>query len=304
MFKQILETVLNNHEIQKDEEKKNEVSDTTLICMEKHMLPLNNENILDGIQSIYYINMETSQERKNHIESLFQDKSFQHIPKCRISAINGKDANFKVENYIEFYNGSCKNARMLSTEYATTISHINAIYKFVMDADENNWDDNAIALIVEDDLSTEFMPYWRTSIRKMIQTRCPKDWEIVQLSYILFDFTPYQEYESWEMRKNLCGTAAYIIKLSGARRFINYLTQYSNPAHFKYYIDGKHPYYHHADRFLYSFFNTYSINPPLFTYRDNNDSVIHPDHIHHHVKSKERTKKLWLGWDATEGASL
>ena len=278
------------------------------ICMADHTLPLNLPNKLCGVSSIYYLNMERSVERKRHIESILCDMegegggggaADQKIPKVRIEAVDGNSPNFSVERYFSFYGGSSKNPRMMSTEYATTLSHIMAIQQFVEDSYSAPWgsDDNAIGLVVEDDLSSEFMPYWRVNIETMVRLRAPRDWEILQLSYILFDYTPIDEFEHWMMHKNMCGTAAYLIRLGAAKRLIEYLTKYSNPTEFRFCIGSEHPYYHHADRFLYSFFKTYGVNPPLFTYRDSNDSFIHPDHVDFHAGSKEKTKKLWLGWE-------
>jgi len=45
---------------------------------------------LDGIDIIYWINLDRSPDRKTSMESMFQDKAFDGIPIQRISAIDGK----------------------------------------------------------------------------------------------------------------------------------------------------------------------------------------------------------------------
>jgi GR25 family glycosyltransferase involved in LPS biosynthesis len=272
-----------------------------------YLKPTNLGNPISGVDHLYYINMDSSTERKNHIERVLNDSMFGAVPKTRISAVDGRDPNFQVEDHFVFYGGAQKHPRMMNVEYATTLSHIKALRQFVEDVDDGGDLDveDPVALILEDDTSTEFVPYWKKNMAETVAS-APADWEVLQLSYCLFDFTPAAPFESWEMRKNMCGAIAYLIRYSGARRILDYLCQYSNPAvvPFQYYIDGQYPYFHQADRLIYTFLKTYSVNPPPFTYRDSNDSTIHPDHVDFHAKSKERTKKLWAGLDATEGASL
>jgi GR25 family glycosyltransferase involved in LPS biosynthesis len=240
-------------------------------------------NPMEGVSNIYYVNMERSIDRKKHMEELFQDPMFRGIPIEHVPAIDGTKES--IEDSLDFYQ-CMKNPRMMATEYGCTLSHFRAIHQFAMT-------DDPVALIVEDDLSAEFIPYWKKSMKQWIDG-APSDWEVIQLSYILFEYKPSDEYETWEMRKNLCGTAAYLITNDAAKRLITYLCRFSSPAMPKYCIGSEHPIYHHADRFLYSFFRTYSTNRPPFTHRDSNDSMIHPDHVDFHAESKEKTKKLYL----------
>ena len=240
-------------------------------------------NPMEGVSNIYYLNMERSIDRKKHMEELFQDPMFRGIPIEHVPALDGTKES--IDDALDFYQ-CMKNPRMMATEYGCTLSHFRAIHQFAMT-------DDPVALIVEDDLSTEFIPYWKKSMKQWIDG-APSDWEVIQLSYILFDYYPSEEYETWEMQKNLCGTAAYLITNDAAKRLITYLCRFSSPAMPKYCIGSEHPLYHHADRFLYSFFRTYSTNRPPFTHRDSNDSMIHPDHVDFHAESKEKTKKLYI----------
>ena len=238
---------------------------------------------MEGVSNIYYVNMERSVDRKKHMEELFQDPMFRGIPIERVPAIDGTKES--IEDSLDFYQ-CMKNPRMMATEYGCTLSHFRAIHQFAMT-------DDPVALIVEDDLSVEFIPYWKKSMKQWIDG-APSDWEVIQLSYILFEYLPSEEYEIWQMQKNLCGTAAYLITNDAAKRLITYLCRFSSPVMPKYCIGSEHPIYHHADRFLYTFFRTYSTNRPPFTHRDSNDSMIHPDHVDFHAESKEKTKKLYL----------
>jgi GR25 family glycosyltransferase involved in LPS biosynthesis len=248
-----------------------------------HLEPTHLSNPMEGVSNIYYVNMERSVDRRKHMEALFQDPIFRSIPIEAVPALDGTKES--IDDALDFYQ-CMKNPRMMATEYGCTLSHFRAIHQFAMT-------DDPVALIVEDDLSTEFMPYWKKSMKQWIDG-APPDWEVIQLSYILFEYLPSDEYERWEMHKNLCGTAAYLITNDAAKRLITYLCRFSSPAMPKYCIGNEHPVYHHADRFLYKFFRTYSTNRPPFTYRDSNDSMIHPDHVDFHAESKEKTKRLYL----------
>lgn len=291
--------------------KSNSSTSTSNIKLSDHLQPTKLESPLDGIQRAYYLNMPTSTERKNHMNTVLKHTAFtakNGIPTFHIKAIDGRDPNFKVSDYFEFYSGVQKNPRMMNSEYATTLSHIKAIHQFARDVEEYNLPYESIALIMEDDISMEFVDYWPKSVNQLIADAeysgsLPSNWEVLQLSYCLFATVPSgKPAEPWHMRKNFCGIIAYFIRYSAAVRLIEYLCKFSNPSdsYCKYYIGPEFPYYHHADRFLYSFFNTFTLNPPLFTYRDSNDSNIHPDHLDYHAKSKERTKRMWIGWDASE----
>jgi len=257
----------------------------TLIRMEDHASPTNLTTPLAGVDGIYYINMKRSKDRKKHMESLFKDPVFEGIPVTRIEAVDGTLE--KADTYLEFHQ-TARNPYMMESEYGCTISHFRAIHQFAMT-------DDPVALIVEDDLSTEFLPYWKKTIQQHIDD-APPNWEILQLSYILFSNYHNEDYEFILMNKNFCGTAAYLIKNDAAKRLIQYLCKYSSPAMPRYCIGPEMPHYHHADRFLYTFFQSFSVKCPPFTYRDNNDSVIHPEHMDHHAESKEKTKRMYLGW--------
>jgi hypothetical protein len=139
------------------------------------------------------------------------------------------------------------------------------------------------------------VPLWKESVKELI-AKAPPDWECLQLSYILFDYQHTTKYDRWEIHKNFCGTAAYLVTNRAAKRLMTYLCRFcdSSTSPQKYCIGAEYPYYHQADRIIYNFFNTYSICPPLFTLRDNNDSFIHEDHLEHHELSKEKTKKYFL----------
>ena len=266
---------------------RNEIlSETTLnkpLLLQDHIEPVNIQNPFEGITNIYYINLERSKDRRKYMEQLLKDPMFQNIQIFRVEGVDGEFE--KMEDFLDFHQCQ-KHPRMTNKEFACTISHFRAIHEFAMT-------DDPVALIFEDDVSTEFVPFWKESLAELMRN-APADWECLQLSYILFEFYHIHKYEKWEMQKNFCGTAAYLITNSAAKRLIEYLCRFSSPVMPKYCIGSDHPFYHQADRLLYNFFNTYSVYPPPFTSREHNDSLIHGDHIEHHNISKEKTKKYYI----------
>jgi len=258
---------------------------TPLLRLTDHLTPTILDRPLEGLDRIYYINLDRSTDRRRYMETLFQDPMFNGIEVERVEGMDGKAE--PMENYLDFYQCQ-KHPRMMNTEFGCTISHFRAIHQFAMT-------DDPVALIVEDDLSTEFVPFWKETLGQLM-AGAPEGWEILQLSYILFSHYHTAHYDRWEMPKNYCGTAAYLITNDAAKRLTTYLCRFSSPAMPKYCIGPEYPYYHQADRFLYCFFQTYSVCPPPFTPKDDNDSLIHQEHMDHHVMSKEKTKRMYLGW--------
>jgi len=150
---------------------------------------------------------------------------------------------------------------------ACTSSHLKAIKTFYESDDE-------IGIICEDDLTFEYQKYWRNSLNTVIQ-EAPKDWEIIQLAVItpfylqnqsLFSYK--KSYIPYQLRTSC--TLIYVINRKGANKIIKNNKQPSD----------------WAEDFIYNQCKTYIYKYPMFTYPDDNDSDIHPEHIPEHVYSK------------------
>jgi hypothetical protein len=48
------------------------------------------DGYLDGVDAIYYINLDRSIDRRNDMENLFRDSVFRGIPTIRFAAYDGK----------------------------------------------------------------------------------------------------------------------------------------------------------------------------------------------------------------------
>lgn len=150
---------------------------------------------------------------------------------------------------------------------ACTSSHVKAIKTFYDTGDD-------IGIICEDDLTMEYHKYWRNSLNTVIKD-APQDWEIIQLSvntsfYIQqkLVFSNQKLYIPYQLR--VACALIYIINKKGATKIIN---NNKTPSDW-------------AEDFIYNQCITYIYKYPMFTYPDDNDSDIHPNHIPAHVYSK------------------
>lgn len=218
-------------------------------------------NYMEGVDVIYYINLERSNERRTEIETILSDSAFRNIPKHRINATDGKSPTEMYEKLGEY----TKQPNTSDYEYACLISHLDAIKEF-------NNSEYKIALILEDDASLEFKKYWRKSINEVIKN-APRDWEVITL----YHNCPYDknfndnEYETHAYKKY--GYAlAYVINKNGANKFIS-----SHIKNNKYDLINTPE--HIADVYLYEHIKTYVYKYPFFVMRSNNDSEIHNHHL-------------------------
>jgi len=273
------------------------------------------------IDIVYWINLQRSPERRKHMNTVFKHPFFVNKRIERIEAHDGKTENvldwfsikgkrITLENLqksfvgtiIDWFNREqikkdreerrakydqldplekikyC-NGRLSLGEYACTLSHLETIRRFSTSPHD-------IALILEDDTTMDYAKYWRKSIDKVIN-EAPVDWEIIQLSYIsnnhVFNdlYTKNENNDFLDDSLDAYSTGSYIINKSAAIKIINKLFKEEG----RYCLD--HTYHHVADFLLYGLLRTYIYKFPYFTYRTHNDSLLHPDHLSSHIRSKK-----------------
>jgi GR25 family glycosyltransferase involved in LPS biosynthesis len=209
---------------------------------------------LEGIDIIYWINLERSTERRDKMETIFTDKQFDNIPKVRINAVDGKTLN------LDDYFITKPTIQLTNNQYACLLSHLIAIREFEK-TNEN------VALILEDDMSLDYQEFWNHNIKEIIE-QAPSDWEIIKISNIPMNCNENEyEHQNQLFSKNCtASTLAYLINKKGAKKISE--RWYNN----KYDIDlNIIPV---ADMYIYSVLNTYEYIIPYFTFHDNNDSVL------------------------------
>ena len=230
---------------------------------------MNINKYLNCIDIIYWINLDRSLTRKNNMSQILKNINIQNQ---RISATDGKLYSDD-EIYNKFYNNDRSKTKI---EYACLLSHLNTIKVF----NESNYN---IALILEDDISLEYLQYWNKTICEIIHN-APIDWEIIMLNYS----TIYYLTEEYTLNKNgyINCAQAYLINKNGSSRLMNSLLKNN-----KYVL---HPtYIHTADNYIFSIIKTYAYKYPYFTYPINNDSTIHNLHLSYHNYCKSVAFNTW-----------
>lgn len=249
-------------------------------------------NYLQGIDVIYWINLDRSHDRRKHMENVLNDNVFDNIEKNRITASDGKKDDTIMQNFV-----LDKKSSITIIEYATLLSHLNAIREFSTSTHE-------IALIFEDDVTLDLKSHWKKPISEIIQN-APSDWEIIQLYYIMDINYEIPENEYTFIKNNnfiinnnnntilyydrnkvsSYSTAAYIINKKAALRFTKNFYKDN-----KYYVKN---YHHVADVYMFNQFKSYTYKFPFFVTIDD-VSTIDSAHIDQNTKSKKYLlKKLF-----------
>lgn len=231
---------------------------------------------LNGIDMIYWINLDRSSDRRSQMESMFEDKAFKGIPNQRISAFDGKKNTKLVFSKLNIPFPK----KQTNIEYACLLSHLEAIRTF-------HESENKVALIFEDDVTLEFKQYWTKTVNQIMEN-APSDWDIILLSYIYKDKT--NKFFNWDTTTddydnatNYYSGISYLINKKGSSKIMK---TYQNGI---YTLDKDTN--HVADSHIYQLTNSYAYKYPMFIYATVNNSTIHADHIPYHVHSKEQILK-------------
>jgi GR25 family glycosyltransferase involved in LPS biosynthesis len=218
---------------------------------------------LDGIDVIYWINLERSTDRRQRMQQMFEDPVFAGKKIIRISAVDGKSHN--IDQILNANFQGMQPDKFTKVEYAVLLSHINTFKQF----SESSY---KTALIMEDDMTLDYKPYWKKSA-KQIMNNAPSDWEIIQLC--INTQRPLKKlYTHNDGFSQIFCTGAYIINKKCANRF-----NYNNKT-FNFSV-------HTSDTYLYNQSITYAYKYPMFKYNYNEVSTIHQDHINDHNIAKK-----------------
>ena len=247
--------------------------------------------MINGIDVVYWINLDRSNDRRDNMKAMFQTDDFKTVKNERFSAID-----YKTNNVRSRFNLDKSGTKNNDPEYACFLSHLETIRMFA----NSDMPDDSVALIMEDDATLEYKPYWKTTTNNVIKN-APYDWEIIMLSYSLPGGTNFPDLNSLsDYEKNnarfFCALA-YLIRKSAANSLINRM--YRNG---KYDLDPSVN-SHHADEYLFTTLNTYTYKYPFFTYKTDNESYLHPEHLDNHKKSKLYISKTLYGIEEKEGFS-
>jgi GR25 family glycosyltransferase involved in LPS biosynthesis len=223
------------------------------------------KNYMDGVDIIYWINLDRSEGRRKNMELILMNELMKNTPNQRYAALDGKKKD-NVDNLLGMNN---KKEDSSYYEYACLLSHLEVIREF----NDSEYD---VALVLEDDITMELAKYWKKTMREIIQD-APKDWEIIQLYYNVNEKGFLKDDYTINDMKD--GTVSYLINKRGSSKIIN--QTFKND---KYFLSDQ--YQHKADRYLYKSLITYVYRYPYFIFKTNDTSTIHTQHIDFHDKTK------------------
>lgn len=223
---------------------------------------------LEGIDVVYWINLDRSIDRKERMLKMFNDPVFETTTIQRFSAIDGKreDINSMIYN---------KKKKLTKPEYGCLLSHLEIINEF----SKTDYD---IALIMEDDITLDFKKYWKKSIKQVI-SEAPKDWEIIMLCYHS-DKLPVNLYTLNE--NNYWSTGAYLINNEAAKK-LTYQTYISGIYHLDDNIKQA------ADDYLFIKLKTYVYKYPYFIYGYSENTTIPTSNVRYHNFSRKQVEYMY-----------
>ena len=224
---------------------------------------------IKGLPKILWLNLDSDTHRRDYMESQFSHWEIENH--FRVSGFDGR-----TDDVCSYLSGRAPD-NMSPNEIGCCMSHLNAIKYFY----ENTEDD--YVLIFEDDVVLDTVKYWNFTWKDFI-SKLPHCWDCVQLTtictgnihvclhhYLINDFS----------------AAAYLITRHHAAKIIK-----NHVRGDKFKLDnGVKPRAVSEDT-IFGSGKTYSI--PLFLYRLDLGSAIHPEHIDiYHKGSHDALMNFW-----------
>ena len=209
---------------------------------------------LKNIGPIYYINLDGQPERKDYMEKQFKYWEVENYE--RVSGYDGRD-----DDLGDILKGRYPE-NMTSGEVGCTTSHLKAIKHWYETSD------TPYAVIMEDDIDFDIVRCWNFNWNNFI-SKMPYDWDVIQLAIICtggLHVTLHRRFV------NDFSTACYIISRHHAEKLMRHHVRGD-----KYKLDNGVKPRAVADDLIYNSGNTYAV--PIFLYRVQLGSSIHPEHV-------------------------
>lgn len=227
---------------------------------------------MNGIDVIYWINLDRSLDRRDRMNKVFEDPVFNGIEIIRFSAIDCSVEN--LDTYI-----LNKDRPQTKVEYCCLLSHMECIRMF------SNQSQHKHALIMEDDVTLDYKKYWKSSVSDVMKN-APIGWECLMLAYmsnrVPSDLYAYNTDNHWSC-------LSYVVPLHSAKKIIN---DCYDPIKKKYLFDKSIS--HEADKYIFLKLITYVYRYPFFIYGyDENSTLQHQGAIKFHNISRKRIDDMY-----------
>jgi GR25 family glycosyltransferase involved in LPS biosynthesis len=223
---------------------------------------------LANIGPIYYINLDGQPERKEYMEAQFKYWEIENYE--RVSGYDGRD-----DDLSDILKGRYPE-NMTSGEIGCTTSHLKAIKHWY------DTSDSPYAIMMEDDVDLDLVKCWSFTWNNFV-SRLPYDWDVVQLAIICTGALHVTLHRRFV---NDFSTACYMITRHHAEKLIRLHCRGD-----KYKLDNDVRPRAVADDLIYNSGNTYAV--PVFLYRIQLGSSIHPEHVSLIHKSSHDGLKNW-----------
>ena len=224
---------------------------------------------LKGIPPIYYINLDGEPERKAYMEA--QLKYWEIENYTRISAYDGRE-----DDLGDILKGKYPEM-MTSGEIGCTTSHLKAIKHWY------DTSDTPYAIMMEDDCSFDTVKFWNFTWKDFI-SKVPYAWDVLQLAIISTGDIHVPIHTRFV---NDFSTACYVITRHHAKNLIDLHIRGD-----KYKLDNGVKPRPVADDLVYNSGLTFAT--PIFLYRLQLGSSIHPEHIDaFHKMSHDGILNFW-----------
>lgn len=225
---------------------------------------------LKNLPTIYYLNLDDQPDRRKFMEDQFEYWEISNF--TRISAYDGRN-----DDLSEIIHGSYPE-NMTSGEIGCVTSHLKAIKQWYDTTQES------YLMIMEDDCWLDTAKYWNFTWDDFI-SRVPYCWDVLQLSIICTGNIHVTIHNRFV---NNFSTACYVISRHHAEKLIKHHIRDN-----KYKLDNDVKPRAVADDLIYNSGCTFS--SPIFLYKLDLGSTIHPDHIDSfHRASYEGILNFWI----------
>ena len=229
---------------------------------------------LKGIGPIYCINLDGQPERWEYMETQFKHWELENYE--RISAYDGRE-----DDLSSIIQGRYPEM-MSSGEIGCTTSHLKAMKHFL------DTSDAPYAVMMEDDCDLELVKFWNFTWADLY-AHFPYDWDVIQMAIICTGDLHVRLHKRFV---NDFSTACYAITRHHAEKLVRLHCRGGYTGEQKYKLDQGVKPRPVADDLIYNSGNTFAI--PLFMYKVELGSSIHPEHVE--VFHKSNHTALWNYW--------
>ena len=231
---------------------------------------------LKNIAPVYYLNLDGQPERRQYMEEQFKYWEIENY--TRISAYDGRE-----DDLSDIIKGRYPD-NMTSGEIGCTTSHLKALQHWIETSD------SPYAVIMEDDVDLQLVRFWDFTWSDFA-AKVPYDYDVIQLAIICTGDLHVKIHKRFV---NDFSTAAYMITRHHAEKILRHHLRDD-----KYKLDNGVKPRAVADDLIYNSGNTFSI--PLFLYKIELGSSIHPEHIDvFHRQSHDGLLNFW----ETQGSDM